>query len=363
MEFAKHPSEDALRRDFTMNALYYNLNTKEVEDFTGTGLEDLENGIVRTPLPAAKTFVDDPLRVLRAIRFATRFGFKLDSEIVAAWAHEDVRSGLMNKVSRERVGIEVTKMMKNEHALSAIGLLLESGLMELILTPPTEPDAPSLAGVSVKDFAEWNKVWSSVTTSSIDTDSLIARSRTVSFKITKDQEIYVHNLALLFSRLIGSGNPALVCRLSMKLSTSDSKSVGAVLAAVPDIRSLAEKLATEELTASDAAASVGRLIRSGIKELFPVALRVALVTDSSLRTCDDVKSAVAEVERVVSEFQLENCHTWKPVVDGAELASLFGLKGPKIQEALYAQFDFMFLGVRDRATILSALDRFSTATS
>src|SRR5690606_4136775 len=54
------PQEDAMRRDATVNALFYNLNTSEIEDFTGKGLEDLEKGILRTPLSPSETFHDDP---------------------------------------------------------------------------------------------------------------------------------------------------------------------------------------------------------------------------------------------------------------------------------------------------------------
>ncbi|KAK9804964.1 hypothetical protein WJX73_004680 [Symbiochloris irregularis] len=80
------PEEDALRRDFTINSLFYNITTNEVEDWTGRGQEDLQSGLIRTPLPASETFMDDPLRVLRAVRFAARFGFTLDEELQAAAA-------------------------------------------------------------------------------------------------------------------------------------------------------------------------------------------------------------------------------------------------------------------------------------
>ena len=76
--------EDALRRDITINSLFFNLDTMEVEDFTGKGLDDLKNGIIRTPLPAYQTFLDDPLRVLRVIRFATRFGYSVDPKTLDA---------------------------------------------------------------------------------------------------------------------------------------------------------------------------------------------------------------------------------------------------------------------------------------
>jgi len=59
-----------MRRDLTINSLFYNINTNEIEDLTKLGIDDLKNGIIRTPLEPLKTFVDDPLRVLRTIRFA-----------------------------------------------------------------------------------------------------------------------------------------------------------------------------------------------------------------------------------------------------------------------------------------------------
>lgn len=81
------PEQDALRRDLTFNSLFYNINTGQIEDLTGKGLEDLKNGVIRTPLEPVKTFIDDPLRVLRTVRFSMRFGFKISQEIIDA-AHD-----------------------------------------------------------------------------------------------------------------------------------------------------------------------------------------------------------------------------------------------------------------------------------
>ncbi|KAK6428310.1 CCA tRNA nucleotidyltransferase, mitochondrial, partial [Oleoguttula sp. CCFEE 5521] len=78
------PEEDALRRDATVNAMFYNLNTQEVEDFTGRGHDDLAAKIIRTPLEPYQTFKDDPLRVLRLIRFASRLGFAIDQPALKA---------------------------------------------------------------------------------------------------------------------------------------------------------------------------------------------------------------------------------------------------------------------------------------
>jgi tRNA nucleotidyltransferase/poly(A) polymerase len=103
--------EDALRRDATVNALFYNLMTDQVEDFTG-GVPDLEAKLIRTPMEPLVTFMDDPLRVLRLVRFASRLGFSIDSDVATKMSDRLVLDALKLKISRERVGIEVEKMLQ-----------------------------------------------------------------------------------------------------------------------------------------------------------------------------------------------------------------------------------------------------------
>jgi len=111
MEFGT-PVEDALRRDSTVNSLFYNLSTSQVEDLTERGLQDMKLGVIRTPLSPYQTFKDDPLRVLRCIRFASKLGYSIDSEAEQAMSDSSIKEALRAKISRERVGIEVEKMLK-----------------------------------------------------------------------------------------------------------------------------------------------------------------------------------------------------------------------------------------------------------
>jgi tRNA nucleotidyltransferase (CCA-adding enzyme) len=110
MEFGT-AEEDALRRDATINALFYNIHTDLVEDFAG-GLEDLKSRRMRTPLDPQTTFMDDPLRVLRTIRFASRLDFAIDDECETSMGNHSVMEALKLKISRERVGVEIEKMLK-----------------------------------------------------------------------------------------------------------------------------------------------------------------------------------------------------------------------------------------------------------
>lgn len=124
--------EDALRRDATLNALFYNLNQDKIEDFTGRGLDDLKQGILRTPLSPKQTFLDDPLRVLRLIRFACRFRFEIDAETLEAMLEPEIKEALKSKISRERVGIELEKILEGDYPEYGLQLINYLGLAKSI---------------------------------------------------------------------------------------------------------------------------------------------------------------------------------------------------------------------------------------
>lgn len=109
--------EDALRRDATVNALFYNLDKAELEDLTGHGLEDMKAKLLRTPLEPYQTFKDDPLRVLRLIRFASRLGYHIHEDAQKAMQNDDIKDALKLKISKERVGTEVDKMLRGQTVL------------------------------------------------------------------------------------------------------------------------------------------------------------------------------------------------------------------------------------------------------
>jgi hypothetical protein len=127
------PLEDALRRDFTLNALFYNVQRRTIEDWTGEGLQDLNDRVLRTPLPASQTFIDDPLRVLRALRFAARYSLAIDREITRAASAPAVRRGLARKVSRERIGIEMRKLLEHGAGFGdTLAWLLDAHLADVV---------------------------------------------------------------------------------------------------------------------------------------------------------------------------------------------------------------------------------------
>ncbi|CEG45247.1 trna nucleotidyltransferase poly polymerase [Plasmopara halstedii] len=127
------PEDDANRRDLTINALFFNLHTRLVEDFTGKGVEDIEKGIIRTPKEPKLTFLDDPLRVLRALRFACEFGFTLDPALEhVVLEQREIAIKLALNVSRERIGIEVRKMLAGKDPTESFELLRKFHLLDLV---------------------------------------------------------------------------------------------------------------------------------------------------------------------------------------------------------------------------------------
>jgi tRNA nucleotidyltransferase/poly(A) polymerase len=140
MEFGT-PEDDALRRDATVNAMFYNLNTEQIEDFTNQGFDDMAKRIIRTPLEPYQTFKDDPLRVLRLIRFASRLDYTIDPKALEAMSNPDIKDALRKKISRERVGVELEKALRGPDPHEAMRLVYDVGLYFTIFSDPSMDDA------------------------------------------------------------------------------------------------------------------------------------------------------------------------------------------------------------------------------
>ena len=124
--------QDAWRRDLTVNSLFFNLNTNEVEDWTEQGLKHLGFGLISTPLNAKSSILQDPLRILRAIRFAAQLSFTLDRDLVEAAQDHRVQIALQQKVSRERLGKEIDGMFQTRDPTRGVKYLLDTNLLTVV---------------------------------------------------------------------------------------------------------------------------------------------------------------------------------------------------------------------------------------
>lgn len=137
--------DDQKRRDFTINALAISLNKANYGDLIDPfeGIGDLDKKIIRTPLDPDITFSDDPLRMMRAIRFATQLRFEIESETFEAISRNAHRISI---ISSERISDELNKIMLSAKPSVGFNLLFDSGLLKLIF-----PELAALQGVEVMD--------------------------------------------------------------------------------------------------------------------------------------------------------------------------------------------------------------------
>ena len=133
--------DDQRRRDFTINAMAWCINGDrfgELVDPFG-GMEDLEDCIIRTPCEPDKTFSDDPLRMMRAVRFASQLGFDIDDETFDGISRQAER---INIITKERIAVELNKILASPVPSIGLTLMRTSGLLKYVL-----PELDRMAGV------------------------------------------------------------------------------------------------------------------------------------------------------------------------------------------------------------------------
>ena len=152
--FETDPRKDAERRDFTINALFLDPETGEILDFVG-GRGDLRSGVIRAIGDPGLRFAEDHLRMLRAVRFAARYGFTMDDGTMAAIRRNALS---IDAIAPERVAHELTRMLTEGHARRAFELLDESELLVRVL-----PEVAAFRGVDQPpEFHPEGDVWTHV---------------------------------------------------------------------------------------------------------------------------------------------------------------------------------------------------------
>jgi tRNA nucleotidyltransferase/poly(A) polymerase len=144
------PEEDARRRDFTVNALFYDLKNGEIHDFAG-GREDIEKKIIRAVGVPEQRFAEDHLRILRAVRFVSQLGMTLEPGTAqAVFAHV----GWIKDVSGERIFDELSKLLKGKNRIEALQLLLEKDFLKTLFPDFFAEKTPALVSAEAY-FQKW----------------------------------------------------------------------------------------------------------------------------------------------------------------------------------------------------------------
>jgi tRNA nucleotidyltransferase/poly(A) polymerase len=136
--YSEAPEEDVRRRDFTINGLLMRHDTGEILDFVG-GQEDLNVGVIRAIGEADRRFAEDKLRMMRAVRFAARFGFEIEHKTFAAIRRH---AGAITDVSAERLREELTKLLTEGAARHGFELLEKAWLLSIVL-----PEIAAMKGI------------------------------------------------------------------------------------------------------------------------------------------------------------------------------------------------------------------------
>ncbi|KAI3899673.1 hypothetical protein MKW92_022324 [Papaver armeniacum] len=352
MEFGS-AEQDAYRRDLTINSLFYNINKKSVEDFTGRGLSDLRSGKIVTPLPPKETFLDDPLRVLRAIRFGARFCFELDEELKEAAASDEVRVALADKISRERIGHEIDLMICGKHPVQAMTYICSLQLFWVVFPLPSNSEPAVLEGCDRLCIASVDAAWNLLEligcTAFTDEQrrlylysALFYPLREIVYRDNKGKKIPVANYIFLNS---------------LKLKVNDSKMVISLHNASESFISLIPSL-TEIKTAeagnrrekfdvtvtSKPRICAGLLLRE-IKSFWRVALLIstlsypvdfdrAEVSEDKQLELGLRRNLFTTVGSAIVRLGLENVWEMKPLVNGREIMTVLQLKtgGPQVSE-------------------------------
>ncbi|KAJ3671453.1 hypothetical protein LUZ60_007532 [Juncus effusus] len=346
--------EDAYRRDLTINSLFYNINNSSVEDLTGRGMKDLKLGLIVTPLPPKATFMDDPLRVLRAIRFGARFDFKLDEELKEAASDDEVRSALGTKISRERIGHEVDLMMSDKQPSKAMAYIRDLKLFLVVFAFPQNPKPPIDEQLDRLCVSYIESAWHLLQSvgPSIFTDdqrrlylygSLLVPLRSTIYLDKKSKEIPVTGY---------------IIRESLKLKASDSDTVVNLhnackkfLQLIPLLDSdqgsekLKEELEDEflEIPSNLVKRVFAGLLLRQIKEFWRVALLISVLLNSEsdissvekIKEIDELdrrKKMYLRAESAITQLDLDGVWKAKLMLDGKAIMGILQLKsgGPAI---------------------------------
>ena len=312
--------EDMERRDFTINAMALCLNKGRfghlIDPFYG--IEDLQDCLLRTPLDPDVTFSDDPLRMMRGVRFASQLGFFLDEETFEAIRRNAPR---LKIVSQERIIVELNKIMQSPRPSIGLELMERTGLMELVLPELLQlKGAETQDGVGHKDnLAHTYKVLDNLAKSS---DNLYLRWAALLHDIGKprtkrfDKRLgwTFHNHDFVGGKMV----PTLFRRLKLPL---DGK--------MKYVRKLVElhmrpaALAQEGVTDS----AVRRLLFEAGDDIEDLMKLVdADITSKNPLKIKRIKENYRLVkEKLISIEEKDRIRNFQPPISGAEIMSLFGL--------------------------------------
>lgn len=332
--------DDISRRDFTINAMALSVNADTFGDLIDryNGLSDLRDKLIRTPLDPDITFSDDPLRMFRAVRFATQLGFEIVPDTFEAITRNARRAAILTP---ERISTELNKIMMSDNPSRGWIMLLQSGLLDVIM-----PELAAMRGVDTRDgrghkdnFFHTMAVLDNVAAVS---DSVWLRWAALMHDIGKPAtKRYVNGTGWTFygHNIVGA---KMVPRIFKRLRLPQDNDMRYVRKLVElHMRPIA---LVEEVTDS----AVRRLMTDAGMDLDD--LMILAKADITSRNPDKVKRFLANFDIVIDKFadlkERDDYRTFKNPVDGNEIMQRLGLKpSPQVGVLAQAQKDAILDGI------------------
>eukprot|EP01098_Paradermamoeba_levis_P007643 TRINITY_DN3175_c0_g1_i2.p1 TRINITY_DN3175_c0_g1~~TRINITY_DN3175_c0_g1_i2.p1 ORF type:complete len:367 (-),score=97.97 TRINITY_DN3175_c0_g1_i2:11-1111(-) len=327
-------------RDFTINSLFYNVNEALVEDWSKMGKEDLQKRIIRTTKSASETLRDDPLRLLRSVRFACRFSFALHEDIFLAAKDKEIVHRLSTGVTRERIGTEIDGILSGPQPTLGIKLILELNLFHLVfrfppdLAPPENFPQLAFERISqMEGFLHYKKnTFTSEEKTNLFLSAILLPIGEVEIKTTK------------LSRPVSS----FIIMESLKKRTKEAKEIGLT-------HKLVHSFCTFSLQQNPNRRELGRVMRQA-GSIWSLCLAIALTSELSPSDCPfDFSSKkylkTTKVEEIIQKYEIleKNIHAlnligiWnmKPLLDGTEVGQLLEIPpGPILKDIFEGQIDW-----------------------
>lgn len=366
------PKQDALRRDATLNALFYNIMTSEIEDYTGRGLEDLQNGVLRTPLPPRQTFLDDPLRVLRLIRFASRFGFSIDKDVLIEMSDPEINKCFNNKISRERVGVEMEKILAGNTPWIAWDLIQRCHLENVIFFWHCNENVIQYNKKYLESLPQINEIYDSGLLNKhirvlnenyavfVSTD--LSLCSILQNKIITDKQLRqnfmlgttllpFHDLSIVALPQKKLNNTASIVECiikdGLKLSKNDAVTISKAVNSIPQYNEIVTLYNNKSANTSLKRSQIALFIRSfkGNWELIHLMsfFNDIINADGLSMIKPTIITNYNNFWSMIYDENLENCHSLRPLIDGKALQKELNIKpGPWMSEVNDEQIKWQF---------------------
>lgn len=306
---------DASRRDLTINSLFQNLTTQELHDLTGRGMDDIKRGRIRTPIDADTIFAEDPLRILRVIRFAFKYKFEMGFELIRSIKRN---AETLRTISGERVRDEVEKILVVTTPSKAVRLMQTTGVLRVVM-----PEVADLVGVTQNKYHTKDVFGHTMDVIDRTPQNVVVRLAALFHDIGKKVSRTDVNGKVQFIGHANTGEAiARDLMKRLKYSNEDIKRVTGIIGAHMDLKSAG---ATEP----ELRDPLLRKFVHKVGDLLEPALHVMHADNVSHAAPHDLPDQIDSIRRRLASWDLGKYITPQLPIDGNDVMAL-GAKGPLV---------------------------------